>query len=217
MLNLKCRVSHFLSLLLHRWFPQTSYHNSPRDVCGIAGKQCDSELHCIQQQWFANEHSLAEGWGGAVWCRGPKLRQVPGGRADLHHCASPPERQLHWWGALPVRGLQSLWRQLFQQGQAYCQWWGCLSKTVINDCLLGFAVCYAASALKLAGLQGFFFFLDASTLAKNWVSTPSPVPAGKAARLLFLFEALPHIHVTNAPETVVTDKKTIDPLWKKHM
>lgn len=201
MLNLKCRVSHFLSLLLHRRFPQTSYHNSPRDVCGIAGKQCDSELHCIQQQWFANEHSLAEGWGGAVWCRSPKLRQVPGGRADLHHCASPPKRQLHWWGALPVRGLQSLRRQLFQQGQAYCQWWGCLSKTVINDCLLCLLCC---SSTKISrSTQFFFFFFDASTLAKNWVSTPSPVPAGKAARLL--------------SETVVTDKKTIDSLWKKRM
>lgn len=119
-------------MCLHRWFPQASDHNSPRDVCCTAGKQCDSELHCVQQQWFTNDHSLAEGWGGAVWCRSGKLCPVPRGRADLYHCASPPQCELHRWGALPVCGLQSLWFQLLQQGQAYCQWWGCVIS--LNEC-----------------------------------------------------------------------------------
>ena len=123
-----------MSLPLHRRFPQTSHHHSPRDGGGAAGEQCDSELRGHQQQWFANDHSLEEGRGGAVWCRSANLRPVSGGRAHLHHDAPPPECQLHWWGALPVCGLQSLRLQLLQQGQAYCQWWVSFQKKGIDGC-----------------------------------------------------------------------------------
>ena len=51
-----------------RWFAQATDKNSSWDHSCSERRECDSEMHCGEQQWFARVCSVAQGQWRLVWC-----------------------------------------------------------------------------------------------------------------------------------------------------